>query len=82
MVWNVILIVGALSVGFTFLLGVESLLAHLVASGGFAVALVLVMALIVQLDSPFRGTLSVGTDAYQAVLANMHRLHPEAFGGQ
>lgn len=78
-VWYVILLVGAITVGFTFLLGVESLSAHLIASGAFGVALVLVVALIVQLDYPFRGTLSIGTDAYDNVLVNMRHLHPEAF---
>lgn len=76
-VWHVILIVGAITVGFTFLLGVESLGAHLIASSGLALALVLVVTLIVQLDYPFRGTLSVGPEAYEKVLANMQRLHPE-----
>jgi Protein of unknown function (DUF4239) len=81
-VWYVILIVGAMTVGFTYLLGVESLWAHLIASGGLGLALVLVVALIVQFDYPFRGSISVGPDAYEKVLANMHRLHPEVFGGQ
>jgi len=77
-VWYVILIMGAMTVGFTYPLGVESLWAHLVASGGLALALVLVIALIVQLDYPFRGAVSVGPDAYENVLGNMHRLHPES----
>lgn len=81
-VWYVILIVGAMTVGFTYLLGVENLWSHLIASEGLALALVLVIALIVQFDYPFRGTISVGPDAYEKVLANMHRLHPEVFGGQ
>ncbi len=62
-VWQLILLVGAITVGFTFLLSVESLWAHLIATSGLALALVLVVALIAQLDYPFRGTLSVGTDA-------------------
>jgi len=65
-------------VGFTFPLGVESLWAHLIASGGLALALVLVIALIVQLDYPFRGAVSVGPQPFENVLGNMHRLHPES----
>jgi hypothetical protein len=80
-VWHVILLVGAITVGFTFLLGVESLWAHLIASSGLALALVLVVALIAQLDYPFRGTLRVGPDAYEKVLANMQRLYPEVGQG-
>ena len=75
-VWDVLLIMGALTVGFTFLLGVESLWAHLIASVGVGVALVLVVALIVQLDYPFRGTLSVSADPYESVIANMDQPHP------
>jgi hypothetical protein len=75
-VWWVLFLVGNITVGFTFLLGARSVWANAIASIGIAVALVLVVALIVQLDYPFRGTVSVSADAFGSLLANMDRLHP------
>jgi hypothetical protein len=70
-VWWVILFLGFLIVGFTAFLGVRSLWVHFVMLAGFTTAIVVVLNLIVQLDYPFRGEISVSAAPFEHVLSEM-----------
>lgn len=72
LVWFVIAAVGALTIGFTCLVRSESLLVHMAMLAGLTVALTLVVVLIVELDYPFRGSISVSADAYRIVLEGLN----------
>jgi hypothetical protein len=66
LVWWVIGFLELLIVGFTALLGMRSLWVHFVMLAGFTTAIV-VVALIVQLDFPFRGEISISAEPFEAV---------------
>jgi hypothetical protein len=51
---------------------VDNVRMHLLMTGSMMAALALVIVLIVALDRPFRGDLSIGTDAYDNMLAGLH----------
>lgn len=66
-IWWIIFLSGALTTGFTYLFGFENFRMHLAMTGSVAASLTLVVVLIVALDWPFRGDLSVGPDAFVEV---------------
>ena len=66
-VWTIMAIGAAMTVGCTFFFGMPRIWVHLLMTGAVAASLSLVFVLIIALDYPFRGALSVSTDAYQAV---------------
>jgi len=70
-IWWIILWGGMLTVGFTYLFGPPSLSMHLTMTAGVAASLTLVIVLIVTFDYPFRGEVTIGTDAFQAVADTM-----------
>lgn len=70
-VWWVIFFLGSLIVGFTALAGMRSLWFHFVMLAGFTTAIVIVVALIAQLDFPFRGAISVSAEPFERVLAEV-----------
>jgi hypothetical protein len=63
-IWSIIFISGALTTGFTYLFGFSNFRMHLAMTGSVAASLALVVVLIVALDWPFRGEVSVSPDAY------------------
>lgn len=63
-IWWIIAIGGALTTGFSYLFGFESFRLHLTMTGAVAASLSLVVVLIIALDWPFRGEVSVSPDAY------------------
>ncbi len=67
-VWWVIILGGAVTIGYSFLFGVRSLGMHLAMTTAFTAALALVVILIVQLDYPFRGPVSASAEPYRTVL--------------
>ena len=67
LVWFVILVLGVLTVGFTCLLKAERFWVHWLMMAGITTALTLVIALIVELDYPFRGEISVSTAPFEQV---------------
>jgi hypothetical protein len=71
MVWTVLVAIGALTIGYACFVRSDGLLVHLIMLGGLTTALTLVVALIVELDYPFRGSISVSSEAYRLVLARM-----------
>jgi hypothetical protein len=70
-VWWVIGFLGVLIVGFTALAGMRNLWMHFVLLAGFTTAIVIVVALIVQLDYPFRGEISVSAEPFEHVLSEV-----------
>jgi hypothetical protein len=68
MVWGVIVVVGALTIGYSCFMRSEGLLIHIVMVSGLALALTLVVCLIVELDYPFRGQISVSAAAFKEAL--------------
>lgn len=69
--WAVTLLGGALTVGFSFLFGVPDFRLHLIMTGMLSASLSLVIVLIVALDCPFRGQLSVSSDIYQRIFESV-----------
>ena len=63
-VWWFILIGGALTTGFTYLFGFHDFRMHMLMTMWVAASLSLVVVLIVALDWPFRGEVSISPDAY------------------
>lgn len=68
MVWIVIVVVGAITIAYSCVMRADDLLVHILMVSALAVALTLVVCLIVQLDYPFRGDISVSADAFKAAL--------------
>ena len=66
-IWWIIFLSGALTTGFTYLFGFANFRMHLAMTSAVAASLALVVVLIVALDWPFRGDLSVGPDAFVEV---------------
>jgi hypothetical protein len=63
-VWWFILIGGALTTGFTYLFGFHDLRMHMLMTMWVAASLSLVVVLIIALDWPFRGEVSISPDSY------------------
>jgi hypothetical protein len=61
-VWWIIFLGGTVTVGYTYLFGMHSFKMHLVITATMAASLALVIVLIVALDRPFRGEVSVSSD--------------------
>jgi hypothetical protein len=63
-IWWIIGISGALTTAFTYLFGFHSFRMHLTMTGAVAASLALVVVLILALDWPFRGDVSVSPAPY------------------
>ena len=63
-VWWIIFFGGAITVGFTYLFGFHDFRMHVVMTMAVAASLALVVVLIIALDWPFRGEVSISPDAY------------------
>ena len=63
-IWDILLLAGAIAVGYTYLFGAHSFKIHLAITGLIAATISLVFVLIIALDYPFRGEVAVGDDAY------------------
>lgn len=74
-VWWIIALGAMLTVSFTYLFGTPEFRMHVVITGMLATSLAVVMVLIVALDYPFRGSLSVSDEAFLAVRKNMETLN-------
>jgi Protein of unknown function (DUF4239) len=78
-VWQILLLAGAVAVGYTYLFGAHSFRIHMAITGLIAATIALVFVLIIALDYPFRGEVSVGDDAFVSVKATASgALQPEA----
>jgi hypothetical protein len=68
-VWEILLLAGAVSVAYTYLFGAHSFRIHLAITGLISAMIALVFVLIIALDYPFRGDLSVDDEAFVNVRA-------------
>jgi hypothetical protein len=68
-VWQILLLAGAVAVGYTYLFGARSFRIHMAITGLIAAMIALVFVLIIALDYPFRGEVSVGDDAFVSIKA-------------
>jgi len=76
-VWWVICFLGVLLVALTAFLGMHSLWVHFMLLAGFTTAIIIVVTLIVQLDYPFRGEISVSAEPFEHVLSGLEpQPHP------
>jgi hypothetical protein len=73
-VWTIVLLGTLLTIGFTFMFGMPSERMHLVMTGGFTAAAMLVLVLIIAFDWPFRGEVQVAPSMFQHVIENMAAL--------
>ncbi len=63
-VWWIIFFGGAITTGYTYLFGFNSLTMHMVMTASVAASLALVVVLIMALDWPFRGAVSISPSAF------------------
>jgi hypothetical protein len=63
-VWQILLLGGAVAVGYTYLFGAHSFGIHVAITGLIAATISLVFVLIITLDYPFRGEVSVSPEAF------------------
>ena len=66
-VWQILLLAGAVCVVYTYLFGAHSFRIHLAITGLISATIALVFVLIIALDYPFRGEVSVSDDAFVSV---------------
>jgi len=63
-IWWVIFLGGAITTGYTYLFGFHNFRMHVITTAAVSTSLVLVVVLIIALDWPFRGKVSVTPDAF------------------
>ncbi len=68
-VWYILLLAGGIAVFYTYLFGANSFGIHLAVTGLIAASIGLVFVLIIALDYPFRGEVSVSDEAFIGVEA-------------
>jgi Protein of unknown function (DUF4239) len=66
-VWGILLISGAIAVFYTYLFGAHSFGIHLAITGLISSSIALVFVLLIALDYPFRGDVSVSDEAFVSV---------------
>jgi hypothetical protein len=66
-IWQILLLAGGIAVIYTYLFGAHSFKIHLAITGLIAATISLVFVLIIALDYPFRGEVSVSDDAFVSV---------------
>ena len=75
-IWAILLLAGAIAVGYTYLFGAHSFKIHLAITGLIAATISLVFVLIITLDYPFRGDVSVSDEAFVSVKNTRTLSHP------
>jgi hypothetical protein len=70
-IWWILAMGGTITVAFSFFFGMHSMRMHYAMTGTLAASMALVMVLIIALDWPFRGEVSVTAGAFAAVQDNM-----------
>lgn len=68
-VWEILLLAGAVAVGYTYLFGAHNFRIHMAITGLISATIALVFVLIIALDYPFRGEVSVSDEAFVSVKA-------------
>lgn len=70
-IWQILLLSGAIACVYTYLFGAHSFGIHLSITGLISATIALVFVLIIALDYPFRGEVSVGDDAFLSIKATV-----------
>jgi ABC-type Mn2+/Zn2+ transport system permease subunit len=71
--WFALITGAVMTIGFSYLFGVKNVIAHTVITVLLAASIGLGLFLIVALDGPFSGGLSISPEAFTAVLENWDR---------
>ena len=71
-VWQILLVAGAVAVAYTYLFGAHSFGIHLSITGFIAATISLVFTLIIALDYPFRGDVSVGDEGFVSLSESLN----------
>ena len=75
--WVVLILGGAVTVWFTYLLGIRSELLHALMIAAYTLVLALILYAVWTLDYPFDGFVQISPDAFEAALSRM-----ESYGGR
>ena len=70
-VWGIIILGSLGTIIYSYLFVVENRMLHVVMTGMVASSMALVIVLVIALDRPFRGDLSISTDAYENAFASV-----------
>lgn len=76
LVWTLIVAMGLLLLGFAALIPAADARLQAGLLGGFVLAIVMVLVIIVELDDPYRGSVSVSVEPYVRALADIDRAPP------
>lgn len=68
-VWQILLLGGVVTVVYTYLFGAQNFGMHLAITGLVAAMISLIFVLIIALDYPFRGNVSVSSEAFETIRA-------------
>jgi hypothetical protein len=79
-IWWIIFLGGALVTAFTYLFGFHDLRMHMVMTAAVAASMGLIVVLIIALDWPFRGKVSISPDAFVKVERSWTALAPAETG--
>jgi len=66
--WVVMLVGGVVTVGFTYLFGLENTTTHMLMVAGLTLVICLILFTVAALNYPFRGDVRVGHEAFEQVL--------------
>ncbi len=69
--WALMIFLGIIAVGFTYLFGLENTVGHAVMIAALTATIVSILFLINAIDVPFRGDIHVGPDAFRQVLEQL-----------
>jgi hypothetical protein len=70
--WIVLILGGVITVGFTYLFGLENTLVHLLMVGALALIISLSLFTVAALDQPFNGDIRIHPGAYEQDLERFH----------
>lgn len=70
-IWGIIILGTVFTIVYSYMFNVENVRMHMVMTGMVASSMALVVVLVVALDRPFRGELSISTDAYTNAFASI-----------
>jgi hypothetical protein len=70
--WVVLILGGVITVGFTYLFGLQNTLVHLIMVGSLALVISMSLFTVAALDYPFRGDIHIHPSAYENDLERFH----------
>ena len=70
--WVVLIVGGAITVGFTYLFGLENTLLHTFMVAALAMIISLTLFTVAALDYPFKGDIRIHPAAFEQVLERFH----------